>query len=74
MAVLRAIINQPSLILADEPTGNLDVKNARKLIDLFVEINKDFGQSIVLTTHNPDVAGIGDRKLMLDDGQLITCE
>ena len=74
VAVLRAMINQPSLILADEPTGNLDVKNARKLIDLFVEINKDFGQSIVLTTHNPDVAGIGDRKLMLDDGQLTTCE
>ena len=74
VAVLRAMINQPSLILADEPTGNLDVKNARKLIDLFVEINKDFGQSIVLTTHNPDVAGIGDRKLTLDDGQLTTCE
>jgi len=74
VAVLRAMINQPSLILADEPTGNLDVKNAGKLIDLFIEINKDFGQSIVLTTHNPDVAGIGDRKLMLDDGQLTTCE
>ena len=74
MAVLRAMINQPSLILADDPTGNLDVKNAGKLIDLFIEINKDFGQSIVLSTHNPDVAGIGDRKLMLDDGQLTTCE
>lgn len=74
VAVLRAMINQPSLILADEPTGNLDVKNAGKLIDLFIEINKDFGQSIVLTTHNPDVAGIGDRKLTLDDGQLTTCE
>lgn len=72
VAVLRAMINQPSLILADEPTGNLDVKNARKLIDLFVEINKDFGQSIVLTTHNPDIASIGDRKLILDDGQLRT--
>ena len=74
VAVLRAMINQPALILADEPTGNLDVKNSGKLIDLFIEINKDFGQSIVLTTHNPDVAGIGDRKLMLDDGQLTTGE
>ena len=74
VAVLRAMINQPALILADEPTGNLDVKNAGKLIDLFIEINKDFGQSIVLTTHNPDVAGIGDHKLMLDDGQLTTCK
>ena len=74
VAVLRAMINQPSLILADEPTGNLDVKNAGKLIDLFIEINKDFGQSIVLTTHNPDVAGIGDRELMLNNGELTTCE
>ena len=73
-AVLRAIINEPSMILADEPTGNLDEKNVGKLIDLFIEINKDFGQSIVLTTHNPDVAGIGDHKLMLDDGQFTTCE
>ena len=71
-AVLRAIINEPSMILADEPTGNLDEKNAGKLIDLFIEINKDFGQSIVLTTHNPDIASIGDRKLILDDGQLRT--
>ena len=72
VAVLRAIINEPSMILADEPTGNLDEKNAGKLIDLFIEINKDFGQSIVLTTHNPDIASIGDRKLILDDGQLRT--
>jgi len=72
VAVLRAIINEPSMILADEPTGNLDEKNAGKLIDLFIEINKDFGQSIVLTTHNPDIASIGNRKLILDDGQLRT--
>tara|TARA_B100001123_G_C15291656_1_gene1017686 strand:- start:635 stop:1303 length:669 start_codon:yes stop_codon:yes gene_type:complete len=72
VAVLRAIINEPSIILADEPTGNLDEKNAGKLIDLFIEINKDFGQSIVLTTHNPDIASIGDQKLILDDGQLRT--
>ena len=72
VSVLRSIINRPSIILADEPTGNLDLKNAFKVIDLFIKINKDFNQSIVLTTHNPDVADIGHRKLILDDGNLTT--
>ena len=70
VAVLRAIINKPSLVMADEPTGNLDIKNSGKLIDLLIEINKDFGQSIVLTTHNPEVANIGDCRLVLNDGKL----
>jgi len=72
VSVLRSIINRPSIILADEPTGNLDLKNAFKVIDLFTKINKDFNQSIVLTTHNPDVADIGHRKLILDNGNLTT--
>lgn len=72
VSVLRSIINRPSIILADEPTGNLDLKNAFKVIDLFTKINKDFNQSIILTTHNPDVADIGHRKLILDDGNLTT--
>ncbi|MBH10173.1 MAG: lipoprotein-releasing system ATP-binding protein LolD [Candidatus Marinimicrobia bacterium] len=70
VAVLRAIINKPSLVMADEPTGNLDLKNSEKLIDLLVEINKNFGQSIVMTTHNPEVANIGDYRLVLNDGKL----
>ena len=72
VAVLRALINQPQLILADEPTGNLDAENASKLINLFRQINRDFQQSLVITTHNPAVAEIGDRCLELSSGILIT--
>ena len=70
VAVLRALINNPRLILADEPTGNLDQKNALKLIDLLLEINRDFQQAIVLTTHNPEVAAIGHRQFTLKNGNL----
>ena len=69
-AVVRALINQPDILLADEPTGNLDIENARKLIDLLLRINRDFGQTIVLTTHNPEVAEIGHVKYELCAGQL----
>jgi len=71
-AIVRALINQPGILLADEPTGNLDMGNARKLIDLLVQINRDFRQSIVLTTHNPEVAEIGHLKYELHAGQLKT--
>ena len=70
VAVAPALMNQPKLVLADEPTGNLDEKNANKLIDLLSEINKDFQQAIVLTTHNPYVARIGHRKFVLENGSL----
>ena len=70
VAVARALMNQPKLVLADEPTGNLDEKNANKLIDLLSEINKDFQQAIVLTTHNPYVARIGHKKFVLENGSL----
>ena len=70
VAVARALMNQPKLVLADEPTGNLDEKNANKLIDLLSEINKDFQQAIVLTTHNPYVAQIGHKKFVLENGSL----
>ena len=70
VAVLRALINNPSIIFADEPTGNLDVDNAEKLLQLFTNISKDFGQSLVITTHNEDVALLGDRQFILDHGVL----
>ncbi len=71
VAVLRALINRPKIILADEPTGNLDAGNASKLINLFRHINRDFEQSLVITTHNPEVARIGDRRFELLAGQLV---
>ena len=70
VALIRAIINKPSILFADEPTGNLDEKNSKNLVDLLTKINKDFGQSIILTTHNPDIASIGDRQFILENGSL----
>ena len=70
VAVARALMNKPKLILADEPTGNLDEKNANKLIDLLGKINKDFHQAIVLTTHNPKIARIGHKQFFLENGSL----
>ena len=71
VAVIRALINNPKILLADEPTGNLDEKNAENLINLLSEINRDLNQSIILTTHNPDVAKLGNKKYQLEDGSLI---
>tara|TARA_Y100001970_G_scaffold178937_1_gene217806 strand:- start:3323 stop:4012 length:690 start_codon:yes stop_codon:yes gene_type:complete len=70
VALLRALINEPKILFADEPTGNLDEKNALLLVDLLREINTDFKVSILLTTHNPDVAVIGDRRYELKSGLL----
>ena len=70
VALIRAIINKPALLLADEPTGNLDEKNSVKLIDLLCDINRDFNQTIILTTHNPDVAAIGNKRFVLESGIL----
>ena len=70
VATIRAIINKPCVIFADEPTGNLDEKNSTKLIDLLGQINRDFNQSIVMTTHNPDIASIGHKQYRLEDGLL----
>ena len=72
IAVLRALINQPKIIFADEPTGNLDENNASKLIDLLKKINTDFDHSIILTTHNPVVAQIGNINLTLEAGKIKT--
>lgn len=70
VAVLRAIIRKPNVVLADEPTGNLDVGNADRLLSLFNKINKDFNQAFVITTHNPDVAKIGNRRYILENETL----
>ena len=69
-AVARALINNPSLILADEPTGNLDKKNANKIVDLFVEINRDFNLAFVIATHDIDLAKIGNIRLRLNNNKL----
>ena len=70
VAVVRALMNDPKIIMADEPTGNLDKSNSDKLIKLFKRINNDFNQALVITTHNPDVASIGNKKYNLDKSSL----
>ncbi|MEA1881684.1 MAG: ABC transporter ATP-binding protein [Candidatus Marinimicrobia bacterium] len=70
VAVVRALMNDPKLVLADEPTGNLDLGNANRLVDLFQKINSDFNQAFVITTHNPEVATIGNKRYYLENGTL----
>lgn len=69
VAVARALINQPSVIFADEPSGNLDSKNAEELHQLFFQLRDEFGQTFVLVTHNEDLANMADRKLVMQDGR-----
>ena len=69
VAVARALINKPKLLLADEPSGNLDSKTAAHLHKLFLSLRNNFDQTIVLVTHNSEFAALGDRSLQLVDGQ-----
>ncbi|MFN5371911.1 MAG: ABC transporter ATP-binding protein [Bacteroidia bacterium] len=68
VAVARALMNEPELILADEPSGNLDSKNARELHELFLELRRDEGQTFVIVTHNETLAELADRKIVMEDG------
>lgn len=68
VAVARALINKPSVILADEPSGNLDTANAKKLHELFFELRERFNQTFVIVTHNPELAEMSDRILEIKDG------
>lgn len=68
VAVARALINQPALIFADEPSGNLDSNNARELHQLFVKLRDEFKQTFIIVTHNEDLASIADRKISMKDG------
>ncbi|GAB7257584.1 ABC transporter ATP-binding protein [Polaribacter sp. OB-PA-B3] len=71
VAVARALINNPSVILADEPSGNLDSESAKNLHELFFKLRDEFGQTFVLITHNEDLAEMADRKLTMKDGKII---
>ena len=67
----RAIINDPCLILADEPTGNLDSKNSDEIVTLLKVANKKYGQTIVMITHDLEIAQIADRIITIEDGKII---
>lgn len=71
VAVARALINQPSIVFADEPTGNLDTANARELHDLIFDLRTKFSQTFLIVTHNDDLARLSDRVLQMKDGLIV---
>jgi lipoprotein-releasing system ATP-binding protein len=71
VAIARALANQPAIILADEPTGNLDVKNSGLVFDLLTRLAKENGQAVVLVTHNPDIANRCDEIKPMRDGEFV---
>ena len=72
VAVARALINKPVIIFADEPTGNLDSKNARELHELFVSLRNEFQQTFLIVTHNEELASMSDRRLYMKDGLMVS--
>lgn len=71
VAVARALVNNPQLILADEPSGNLDTANAKKLHQLFFDLRDQFHQTFIIVTHNMELAALSDREIRLQDGRVI---
>ena len=71
IAVARALINNPSIILADEPSGNLDSKSAGELHELFFNLRDKLGQTFVIVTHNPQLAEMADKTFTMKDGLII---
>jgi putative ABC transport system ATP-binding protein len=68
VALARAIINSPAIILADEPTGNLDTENSQIVLDMFRELNEKYNQTIIMITHNPEAAAVCSRIIRMRDG------
>jgi putative ABC transport system ATP-binding protein len=71
VAIARAVIHKPELLLADEPTGNLDVKTGSTILDLLVELQREMGLSIVMATHAPEAAARCDQQIFLEDGRVV---
>jgi putative ABC transport system ATP-binding protein len=71
VAIARALITRPAIILADEPTGNLDTANSNAVLEMLRRSNQEFKQTVLMITHNPEAAAIGDRTLHIRDGRLV---
>ena len=74
VSIARALANNPEIILADEPTGNLDTKTGGKIMEEMVKVNREFGKTIVMVTHDPEVAHLGDRIIHIRDGKIENIE
>ncbi len=72
VALARALINRPAIVLADEPTGNLDSKNSEIVLRMLRQTNQELGQTVLMITHNPEAADYGDRIIHMRDGQIVT--
>jgi putative ABC transport system ATP-binding protein len=70
IALCRAMINRPRLLFADEPTGNLDSKNGRRVLEQLIDLKNTHSATLILVTHNPDIARAADRVMQLEDGRL----
>ena len=70
-AIARALINAPEIIFADEPSGNLDSQNAHELHEIFFRLREELNQTFVIVTHNAELAGMADRKLVMKDGHIV---
>jgi putative ABC transport system ATP-binding protein len=71
VAIARAIVNHPAILLADEPTGNLDTENSQVVLELLRSLKDRFGQTILMITHNPEAAAVGDRIVKMRDGRIV---
>jgi putative ABC transport system ATP-binding protein len=71
VAIARAIVNHPAILLADEPTGNLDTENSQIVLELLRSLKDRFGQTILMITHNPEAAAFGDRIVKMRDGKIV---
>ena len=74
VALARALINKPAIVLADEPTGNLDSENSEIVLNMLQQSNKELGQTVLMITHNPAAASYGNRIIHMRDGQIVTPE
>ena len=72
VAIARAVICEPKILLADEPTGNLDTENSQAVLDMIRELNRTFRQTILMITHNPEAAGVADRIIRMRDGRIVS--
>jgi putative ABC transport system ATP-binding protein len=70
VAIARAIVNYPSIVMADEPTGNLDSKSGDEIIDLLLSLNKDLGTTLIIVTHDPEIAELTERVVTIRDGRV----